>query len=201
MNVPGGTSRNGIFVAEDDLTRPAAEVVPIATICGTSCHPGGGPVNPVDWKVFAEHGLPLRGPTPDALGLDPQNERLRAWNLDNLDSYWRPWARSLRSPWLHLARSGYSAIWTLAYGVLGAPRLHCTIATGEVVSKEVAGTYALEVFAGRWHPLVHNALSYREGRATRLSVHEIGTMLDETAAFVDVVADSAHDLVATAPLT
>ena len=33
--------------------------------------------------------------------------------------------------------------WT-AWGVLGAPRLHCTIATGEVISKEAAGEYAAQ---------------------------------------------------------
>src|SRR5438876_1002375 len=50
-----------------------------------------------------------------------------------------------------------------AWGVLGAPRLHHTIATGEVISKEAAGEYALDVFPPRWHPLIEEALAYWRG--------------------------------------
>ena len=34
--------------------------------------------------------------------------------------------------------------------VLGSPRLHRTVVTGEVISKETAGEYALDVFGDRW---------------------------------------------------
>src|SRR6185436_19812411 len=101
------------------------------------CRRGGSPVNPVDWKVFAEQGLVVRGPATAELGLDPEPGRLVEWNRENLESYWLPWARRVaHGPWQHLARSGYSVNWHVSWGALGAPRLHHTIATGEVVSKE-----------------------------------------------------------------
>ena len=113
-------------------------------------------------KVLAERGVAARGPSPGSLGLDPQPELLRAWNLANLESYWRPWATAvLRRPGL---RARLQPGWTTAWGVLGAPRLHRTIATGEVVSKEAAGEYALGAFDRRWHPLVADALAYRRGQ-------------------------------------
>jgi hypothetical protein len=40
-------------------------------------------------------------------------------------------------------------------------RLHRTIATGEIVSKEDAGEHALAAFAPRWHPLIRTALAHR----------------------------------------
>jgi hypothetical protein len=116
-------------------------------------------VNPVTWKVLHERGIPVRGPAPEHLGLDPQPELLREWNLTNLESYWRPWAERLRR-----RRADWRPRWTVAWGALGPPRLHHTVTTGEVVAKEEAGAYALDTFEGRWHPLIREAIAYREGR-------------------------------------
>ena len=188
-------SRNGIFVAAQDLTRPASEIAPLASIVGLNFQRGGHRVNPVDWKLFAEEGLAVRGPAPATLGLDPEPDRLVAWNRENLESYWRPWARRLtQAPWPCLVRSGYSASWHVAWGALGAPRLHHTIATGEAVSKEAAGELALDVFPARWHPLIRHALAYRRGEPVRLPVREVDARLRETAAFVLAVIESAHEL-------
>jgi hypothetical protein len=77
--------------------------------------------------------------------------------------------------------------------VLGPPRLHHTIATGDVISKEAAGGYALDMFDRRWHPLVRDALAYwrREGRQVNLSPDE---RRDLTCDFVLEVIDSAEAL-------
>ena len=55
--------------------------------------------------------------------------------------------------------------------MLAAPRLHCTIATGEVISKDAAGEYALSEFGPQWQPLIREALCYwREEPERHLSV-------------------------------
>lgn len=83
--------------------------------------------------------------------------------------------------------------WT-AWGVLGAPRLHRTIATGEIVSKEAAGEYALAVFPSRFHGLISEALAYwrEQPDGLRVSADERRRRTNE---FVLSVIDSAHDLV------
>ena len=151
----------------------------------------GSDVSPVAWKVLAERGVPIRGPEPSSLPLDPQPELLRSWNLLNLESYWRPWASSVE-------QSLQARFWTrprywTAWGVLGTPRLHHTMVTGEVVSKEAAGEYALDVFPQRWHPLIADALAYWRSQPDRLglSPRERGRLTSE---FVFEVIDSARDL-------
>jgi pyrroloquinoline quinone (PQQ) biosynthesis protein C len=47
--------------------------------------------------------------------------------------------------------------------VLGVPRLHYTITTGKVATKEAAARYALEVFEPRWHELIEDAIAYWHG--------------------------------------
>ncbi len=150
---------NAVFVRTEDLTAPVTRIVPVAAAVGERVTPGaaGSDVSPVAWTVLADRGIAVRGPRPGTLGLDPERHRLRAWNRDNLESYWRPLARHYAADALPLR---LRPRWTTAWAVLGPPRLHRTIATGEVVSKEAAGEYALDVLDRRWRPLVRYALAY-----------------------------------------
>lgn len=114
-----------------------------------------------------------------------------AWNLGNLDTYWRPWADGvLRSPARRFAlRPGF---WT-AWGMLGPPRLHSSIRFGDVISKETAGAYALDTFDRHWHPLLLDAIAYRDDteRTLRMDPARRGAA---TARFVLEVIESANDL-------
>ena len=84
---------NAVFVAAEDLPRPVTTIVPVASHVGHEFHAGEGfDVNPVMWKVLVDRGVAVRGPEPGDLGLDPEPEALRAWNLANLDRYWAGYA-------------------------------------------------------------------------------------------------------------
>jgi hypothetical protein len=188
--VPGNV--NAVYVEAGHLTRPATAIVPLASHTGLQFAAGKGfDVNPVMWKVLAERGIAVRGAEAGELGLDPEPGALRDWNLANLDGYWGPWAAALgagRGPWWR--NSG----WLVAWGTLGAPRLHCTIATGEVVSKEAAGEYALASFGDEWRPVVEEGLAYCRGRRSPRHFRDRGQRTGATAAFVEEVVRSAHEL-------
>lgn len=161
VNLPGTV--NATFVVGDDLTRPVTTIVPVCHHTGHEFHAGQGfDVNPVQWKTLADRGIAVRGPDVATLRLDPEPARLEAWNRTNLDQYWRPWAESLRRSGPSL-RYRFRERWLTAWGVLGAPRLHATITTGAVLSKEAAGEYALVTFGERWHPIVREGLAYWRG--------------------------------------
>ncbi|HET6866807.1 MAG TPA: aminoglycoside adenylyltransferase domain-containing protein, partial [Solirubrobacteraceae bacterium] len=87
---------------------------------------------------------------------------LRAWTRTNLDGYWRDWVMRARG------RSGLARVRALprrfaAAGVLGVSRLHYTLATGEVISKEAAGDYALATFGAEWRAVIEDALAFWRG--------------------------------------
>ncbi len=155
---------NGVYVAADQLRRPVTQIAPIASHHGLGFDCGAGfDVNPVVWKTFADHGIALRGAAPVQLGLDPELHLLRQWNLDNLNNYWKSCAVATMSgkpphaPWM-------PARWATSWTVLGPPRLHHTIATGQVISKEKAGDYAKQSFGAEWHPIIEEALAYWRGQ-------------------------------------
>lgn len=160
---------NGAYVAADDLPLPVTSIRPIAShVAGRFCKDEASDVNPVVWKELSERGVVLRGPEPGDLHLDPEPARLREWNMDNLTRYWRAWAdaatrgQRANSPLLPTG-------WIVSWGVLGAPRLHNTIATGEIISKEDAGAYAAETFDPTWRDLIDEALAFQRCEPTRMS--------------------------------
>ncbi|HLN41109.1 MAG TPA: aminoglycoside adenylyltransferase domain-containing protein [Acidimicrobiales bacterium] len=178
---------NGVFVRRADVSLPVTEIRPVASQTGELFTVGTGfDVNPVAWKVLLDHGIALRGPSPSELGLDAQSHLLRAWNIENLGSYWHRWAvgllqRPTMTFWMRPR-------WSSAWGVLGAPRLHHTIATGAVVSKEAAGEYALESFDRRWRPIIHTALAWWRQESAIAQPRDVRERARQTAGFVlDVI--------------
>jgi Nucleotidyltransferase domain/Domain of unknown function (DUF4111) len=158
---------NTAFVLAADVTIPVTELKRVALHIGTSFLVGkpGSDVSPVGWKVLVENGISVRGPEAATLGFDPEPALLRSWNLGNLASYWGPWASTVRDAPTRTMRRDVRR--TAAWGVLGAPRLHCTASTGNVISKEQAGFYALKTFDTSWHELIHDAMAHCFDRSAR----------------------------------
>ena len=146
----------------------------------------------MQWTTLARHGVAVRGPEPAALGLDPEPGRLRQWNLDNLAAYWVPWAQATRRrPGL---RWRASPGWSTAWGVLGAPRLHHTIATGDVISKEAAGEWAKATLDPRHHAIVDEGLAWWRGQPADPAFADVATRARATADLVLATADDAARL-------
>jgi hypothetical protein len=116
--------------------------------------------NAVTWQTLAHYGRACRGPQPADLKIWTDPDALTRWTFDNLDTYWRPLVKSSRS-WMAL--TGYGAVWI----VLGITRLHYTLATGGIISKEGAGIYALQTFPEKWHRIVNECLRIRRADQAR----------------------------------
>jgi hypothetical protein len=118
--------------------------------------------DPVTWHTLARHGVASRGPDRAHLKVWTNAEALAAWTLGNLDSYWRPLldraARFGDEWWSLAALTTYGAVWI----VLGVTRLHYTLETGEIGSKENGGRYSLRTFPEEWHRVIHESLRLRQ---------------------------------------
>ena len=150
---------NGIYVTGEDLTRSSLRVSPIAAhVAGQFSTHAGFDANPVTWQVLRRHGIVVRGPHPTSLSVYVDDRELRAWTRENLNDYWQRWIETVsRRAWPPINPAFRRGA---AWGVLGASRLHYTVATGEVISKEAAGRYALERFGTRWRAVIEEALAY-----------------------------------------
>ena len=117
--------------------------------------------------------------------------------MRNLDDYWRPMREFC--PKL-LSFGGLFALRAHAVqeGVLGVTRLHFTIATGDITSKQGAGLYALETFPDTWHQLVNECLRIRRGGEGQSLYWEPLTRRREGLAYMDMVR-RRHRLAAERP--
>jgi Domain of unknown function (DUF4111) len=189
---------NGIYLRAGDLSLSPLEVVPLAGhVTGRfrAATREGFDVNPVTWQVLAHHGIAIRGPERERLPIRTDEAELRAWTLANLNGYWRCWVERARHGGLNTR--GVPPRCLAASGVLGAPRLHYTIATGGIATKEAAAHYALEVFEPRWHGLIEDALAFRRGKPPSAQYRRRPVRRCRDAAeFVVCVIDVANRLAA-----
>lgn len=180
---------SGIYVTWDQLRRPAAEAGIVPRWLG-GMRTRHAEANPAVWLTVGRYGVTVRGPDPAAIevALDPHG--LRTWCLGNLEAYWR---RQVDAGRRLATRRGLATLTDgcVAWMVLGAPRLHYSIATGDVTSKDGAGRYVLERFPERWHRIAREALRLRRGdrgaRLYRSRLHRRRDML----AFVAFVLEDA----------
>jgi hypothetical protein len=180
---------NGIYVSRADLASSSLTVTPIAGFVAGRfgvARRSGFDANPVTWHLLANDGIAIRGESRDRLQIHIEVEELKRWSLENLNTYWARWAQR-RGEFRALPRRAAAA------GVLGAPRLHCTVATGKITTKEGAAEYALEAFDRGWHPLIKDALAFWRNRPAPATyrLRPIRRRRDASS-FVAMVVDQAN---------
>jgi hypothetical protein len=129
--------------------------------------PFGGPVSPVLWSELARQSTALRS-VPDLVVHDDQ-EALEAFTRDNLTSYWAGRFDALEAAFADHPEDEIVAAWILPWVILGVPRLHALLATGNIISKTAAGEHALIAFP-EWAPLIHRCLDHRSGKPETFTV-------------------------------
>ena len=184
---------DGIYVTWSDLACNPTQID-----SGPSVHEGAfhtdsrSERNPITWRTLVQQGVCCRGPVPGGLALWDDPTGLSAWTNDNLDSYWR---RLLNRSARLYTPSGLAGItaWACAWYVLGVSRLHYTLATGDIASKERGGLYALETFPHRWHRVIEEALRIRRAQSRSLYRTPLSRRGD-VRAFTEMVIIDAHRL-------
>jgi hypothetical protein len=95
---------------------------------------GDDELTPSTWAEFARYAIAMRGPAAASLGVRVPRSRLAEWNLGNLNGYWRNLAHSIGRIAAERDPAGLVRPDTVAWCILGPPRLHYTLATGDITS-------------------------------------------------------------------
>lgn len=150
-------------------------------------HRGVSDQDLVLWAILDQCGITLRGPEAKSWNAAPDAAEFRAWNLGNLESYWRAGfaqrARhvlSERDPDSEI--SCPIAVWTAT----GPGRLHRTVSTGEIISKSAAADYTAELFP------VYASILMR-AKASRLGDESVSFVASDGLALADLVDELCDD--------
>jgi hypothetical protein len=187
---------DGIYVTWDDLASDPTRLGP-----GPSVHESRfqsssrGERNPITWHTLVQQGIRCHGPAIAALPVWNDPLVLATWTDNNLDSYWRRLVERGARLTTRYGLIGLTA-WACEWCVLGSSRLHYTLASGAITSKEGAGRYALATFPVRWHRLIEEALRIRCAAGGRSAYRSPLTRRRELLAFTGMVIADAHRLYA-----
>lgn len=162
---------DGPYVAWADLTiEPATGLHRPWALEGELHHDGECfEINPITWYVLARHGIPVRGPATDRLGIAVDQVTRVRFVVDNLQTYWRRVAEQVAATLDSTSETtdtGHDpARWTgesLVWCTLGPLRLHFTARSGELTSKSGAGRHGLAVLPDGLTGVVERALELRD---------------------------------------
>lgn len=139
------------------------------------------------WATLDQSGVTLRGPEAKSWNAAPDAAEFRAWNLGNLESYWRAnFGQRVRD--VLQAREPDSPLSTeiVVWIATGPGRLHRTIATGEIISKTASADYSAELFPA-YAPILMRA------KASRLGDESVGFVARDGLALADFVDELCDD--------
>jgi hypothetical protein len=154
---------DGPYLAWGDLITPPMSLHRPWTLDGEFRHDGDCfELNPVTFYVLARHGLVVRGPEPDRLGVYVDTEARVRFCVDNLGQYWARLAADVRGA-LEIEPDRAVAPESFEWCALGALRLHRTAFHGDVVSKSGAAHHGREVLPSSLAPALDLALEIRLG--------------------------------------
>jgi Nucleotidyltransferase domain len=145
-------------------------------------------LNPVTWIELRDHGVAIRGPAPAELvpPLDPGF--VRAWLLENLQTYWLGIAVLREAAVAGSDDREPFETGPMLWGTLGPPRLHHTLASGSIVSKTEAGRYVGAAFPA-WADLGERCVRARSGERVEFTA---GDARASAALIRHVVADAVE---------
>ena len=146
-----------------------------------------GPVNPVLWSELARQSLAIR--EVPGLTVHDDHQALVDHTRANLTSYWVPMLDRLEEHFAAFSDDHVIDGWIVPWYVLGIPRLHALLATGNIVSKTAAGEHGAATFP-TYAGLCKRAIDHRAGQDGVFTAAEVG----QTVAFGRTVIAAAAEL-------
>ena len=183
---------DGIYVTWDDLATD-----PRTLMCCPSAHEGrvepAGAGDMIAWHTLAQQGLACRGPAADQIAVWTDAGALVDWTRSNFDLYWQQRVLDRGAHlWTPYGVVGLTE-WSCEWSVTGVSRLHYTLATGRITSKDGAGVYAQATFSARWQRVIAEALRIRRRTNARsLYRSPLARRRDVRAFAALVIADGQH---------
>ena len=172
---------DGPYLLASDLARDPRTVPPVPEMMHTGkLEVLASPTWIIAWHELARAGITIAGPELSTLEIWTDEKALRAYTVENLDTYWRRNAEGLtRVTPADLPTDERERDYLLSHCIVGSVRLDHLLVTGEMTAKSRAARWALTYYDERWHRVLTEGLRLREGTGT-------STYDDQTELLADI---------------
>ncbi|MEA0565872.1 nucleotidyltransferase domain-containing protein [Lysinibacillus irui] len=163
-----GTVMDGCYLLVEDVGKDESEIKNCLYVNDGKIKWSNEGVNPITWWILKNKGITILGTSIDTYDFNVNDKILNDYILKNMNTYW---ANRLK------ARKKYQSMSILLpnklidleveWSITGMLRQFYTLQEREIVSKVEASKYALKKLPERWHNIIKDAISIREGSNIR----------------------------------
>jgi len=184
--LPGRPHFDVTYLHTSALAAPPDRRTPVVyTVDGEFRDPAqAGPVTPVLWSEMARQSIAVRA--VPGLVVHDDHQALVDHTRANLTSYWEPILDRLSQGVAELPADHVLDGWIIPWYVLGIPRLHALLATGNIISKTAAGEHGAALFPS-YADLCTRCIAHRAGDTVTFTTADVAP----TIAFGRAVISSA----------
>lgn len=137
-------------------------------------------INPVTWWILKNKGIRILGPDIPSFFFEVDETDLTEYVLNNMNSYWYNRMKTMkRFKSLALLLPNKFLDQEVQWSITGMLRQFYTLREHEIISKVDAGKYAINYMPERWHNVIKEAVSIREGSGIRY-YHSKKHRIDDT---------------------
>jgi hypothetical protein len=182
--MPAKPHLDGVYLSPDDDFPSRNEIRPFVVDGELKTGKPCGELTPVVWLTLQRYGIAVRGPAVGELDIRVDLHALRAYNLDNLRTFWRVQAADIPSYVAGLDPAAEVDALITTFYALGPARLHYTLATTDITSKSGAGEYIIATFPA-YRELAARAIRWRGGEPVTFTPRDLGQAAELTEVIVD----------------
>ncbi|MCG3088915.1 aminoglycoside adenylyltransferase domain-containing protein [Sporosarcina cyprini] len=158
---------DGSYVLKNEVGRNSDHISDCLYVNGGNTMRSKHEMNPVTWWMLKNKGIRVTGPDISSFSIKVEESELTTFILQNMNRYWAGRINTLKkykrvAVFLPNRFIEKELLWT----VPGVLRQFYTLQERAVTSKIKACTYACDHVPERWHPLINEVISLREGRRT-----------------------------------
>ncbi|MBT2701596.1 DUF4111 domain-containing protein [Bacillus sp. ISL-40] len=162
------TGMDGCYLLREDMGKKQTEIKKCLYVHEGKVGWSNHVTNPITWWILKDKGINIIGPKITSFHFDVDESDLVDYVLNNMNTYWlNRMKRNERYKGIVLLLPNKFVDWELQWSITGMLRQFYTLKEHDIISKVDAGKYAISHMPKRWHNIILEAISIREGLNVR----------------------------------
>ncbi|QTD41862.1 nucleotidyltransferase domain-containing protein [Sporosarcina sp. Te-1] len=158
---------DGSYLVEEDVGRHWNDISECVYVNGGKAIRSKHEMNPVTWWMMKNRGICVTGPDISSLPIEVDEKELTSYVLRNMNRYWAGRINTLKKyKRIAVFLPNRLIEQELLWSVPGVLRQFYTLQERAITSKAEVCTYALDHVPERWHPIITEVISMRDGGGT-----------------------------------
>ncbi|MED3572682.1 aminoglycoside adenylyltransferase domain-containing protein [Cytobacillus praedii] len=125
-------------------------------------------INPVTWWILKDKGINILGPKITSFHFEVNESDLTSYVINNMNTYWSNRIKRIeRYKGIAILLPNKIVDGEIQWSITGMLRQFYTLKKHDVISKVDAGKFAISYMPKRWHSIIQEAISIREGLNVR----------------------------------